>query len=106
MSKFACNAIAVKTYMRKTFQLSLLLLVMLCAMQLHAQQKYGKVTYNKKNVSELITGRNPEFGITGRDGCVVFPALYLELKDVDAQQIKGWVREEKQDKPYRESVLF
>ncbi|RAJ77345.1 hypothetical protein CLV59_107112 [Chitinophaga dinghuensis] len=73
---------------------SLIALITLFALQVHAQDKYGKVTYNKKNISELITGRNPEFGITGRDGCVVSGKLYLELRDMDVQHIEGWVRDE------------
>ena len=52
-----------------------------------------QLLYNGKNYNQLITGRVPEYGIAGRDGCVVMREIILELHDVDAQIVEGLVKD-------------
>ena len=59
----------------------------------NAQKNYGKLTYNGKNLKELLTGRDPDFGLGRRDGCTVKRKLFLELKDKDALWVEGYVKD-------------
>ncbi|MEZ2444952.1 hypothetical protein AB6805_24665 [Chitinophaga sp. RCC_12] len=61
--------------------------------QAQTKQSYPRFLYNGKNYNELITNRVPEYGIAARDGCVVMGEIQLELRDIDAEKIEGWVKD-------------
>ena len=73
--------------------LSVLVIVLLSALACLAQKKdkYAGLFYNGKDCSQLIIDRIPDYGIAGRDGCVVQRPIKLTLKDIDGQKAAGVV---------------
>ncbi|NLR78182.1 hypothetical protein [Chitinophaga eiseniae] len=55
--------------------------------------KYATLFYNGKDCNQLIIDRFPQYGIAGRDGCVVQREIRLTLKDIDGQKAAGIVQD-------------
>ncbi|TWF40675.1 carboxypeptidase-like protein [Chitinophaga polysaccharea] len=72
---------------------SVLVVVLLSASACLAQKKneYGSLFYNGKDCSQLIIDRIPDYGIAGRDGCVIQRPVKLTLKDIGGQKAAGIV---------------
>lgn len=75
--------------------LSVVIIVVLNSLAGQSQTKdaYHQLVYNGKNCNQLIIDRLPDYGISGRDGCIVGREIVLELKDIDTQQVEGWIKD-------------
>ncbi|NLU95443.1 hypothetical protein [Chitinophaga sp. Ak27] len=57
------------------------------------KNKYATLFYNGKDYSQLIIDRIPDYGIAGRDGCVIQREIKLTLKNIDGEKAAGMVQD-------------
>jgi hypothetical protein len=55
--------------------------------------KLSKFSYNEKSHNSLIVDRDPDYGLTGKDGCVVEGQFLLSLKSSVNSEVVGVVKD-------------
>jgi hypothetical protein len=61
--------------------------------------KLSQFSYNEKFHNSLIVDRVPDYGLTGKDGCVVEGQFFLSLKSSVNSQVVGVVKDVKSLEP-------
>lgn len=60
---------------------------------------YSQLRYNGKRYNSLIVNRIPDYGDGHRDGCVIWPEMKLELRDLDQQTVGGLITDVEDKRP-------
>jgi hypothetical protein len=68
--------------------------------------KLSQFTYNEKYHNSLIVDRVPDYGFTGKDGCIVEGQLYLSLKSSVNSEVFGFVKDVKSREPMIGANVF
>ncbi len=74
------------------------LFVVSCSSTRHGV-KLSKFSYNEKFHNSLIVDRVPDYGLTGKDGCVVEGQILLSLKSSVNSEVVGVVKDVKSLEP-------
>ncbi len=61
--------------------------------------KLSQFSYNEKSHNSLIVNRVPDYGLTGKDGCVVEGQILLSLKSSVNSEVVGVVKDIKSLQP-------
>lgn len=61
--------------------------------------KLSQFSYNEKSRNSLIVDRVPDYGLTGKDGCVVEGQFLLSLKSSGNSEVVGVVKDVESLKP-------
>ena len=59
----------------------------------------SQFSYNEKSHNSLIVDRVPDYGLTGKDGCVVEGQFLLSLKSSVNSEVVGFVKDVKSLEP-------
>ncbi|MBO9730368.1 MAG: hypothetical protein J7623_17135 [Chitinophaga sp.] len=86
-------------YLSKSLVVALIILCTSLTAFCQKKDRYSQFVYNGVHLNQLIVDRIPDYGIAGKDGCIVEEQITLELKDVDSLKIDGIVRDVKTNKP-------
>lgn len=61
--------------------------------QAQRRQTYSRLSYNGMNYNRLIIDRIPDYGIAGKDGCIVMSEIDLAFRDIDSLMVEGLVKD-------------
>lgn len=61
--------------------------------QAQRREAYSRLSYNGINYNRLIINRIPDYGIAGKDGCIVMAEINLALRDIDSLTVEGLVKD-------------
>ena len=80
-------------FLSKSLPVAFIILLASLAALCQKGDKYHQLIYNGRHLNQLIVDRIPDYGITGRDGCIVGREFILELSDIDQQKVEGQVKD-------------
>lgn len=82
-------------YLSKSLPVAFVILCTSLTTFCQKKRELSQFSYNDKYFNQLIVDRIPDYGFTGRDGCIVEQQIKLALKDIDQQKIEGLVKDAK-----------
>ena len=86
----------------KAFQKLILLLLLIASIACSSSTTLPEFEYNGKTRNRWITNRIPDYGITGRDGCIIMGEMKVSLTRTEPAYYSGLISDADQS----DSLMF